>query len=85
MHTTLSRQSKSELLEALQSPNCTTLTFTVTSSGEIDDVQVVESNAPPRTVRQLRLSILASVYRPAFAYGEPVVTSVRLKQCYPGQ
>ena len=66
-------------------PNCLSLTFTVTASGKVEDIRVVERTTANRTLRQLRLALLQSAYSPALSYGEPVARAVSLKQCFDGE
>lgn len=59
------------------------LSFTVTETGDLQNIEVVESNVPVK-LRKLIVSALRKVYyRPAFVAGEPVATDdVRLKQTF---
>jgi hypothetical protein len=48
----------------------------------VADPVIVESDAPNRVLRQVRLSVLQAYYRPAFVEGNPTPMRVRLRQTY---
>jgi TonB family protein len=57
--------------------------FDVTEKGAIEDAVVVESSAPNRVAREVRLAFLQAKYRPAFEDGKAVTRHVRVRQSYP--
>jgi tetratricopeptide (TPR) repeat protein len=60
-----------------------TLEFTVSSSGEVKDPRIVESDASERMERETLASIREALYRPRFENGVPVDTpNVRYQQTF---
>lgn len=62
------------------------LSFTVTREGRLEDIEVVESNAPKRVERLLVTALRRASYRPRLVDGEPSRTEdVRLAQRFAPQ
>jgi len=60
-----------------------TLSFTVTETGDLSDIEVVETNAPNKLNNLLSRVLRKTYYRPAFENGRPVATpGVTLKQTF---
>ena len=51
--------------------------FTVTSAGRVGDVEIIESNAPPKLDKFMLKAFRKVRYRPALAAGEPVDAKTR--------
>ena len=57
--------------------------FTVTETGDLRDIEVVESNAPAKLNRLLKKALRKTYYRPALTDGRPVVSeNVSLVQTF---
>jgi len=52
----------------------TTMSFTVTETGDLQDIKIEESNAPSRLNRLLTRILRRTYYRPALKAGKPIVS-----------
>ncbi|MEX2489102.1 MAG: tetratricopeptide repeat protein [Pseudomonadales bacterium] len=60
-----------------------TMTFTVEADGDVENVQIVDSNTPTRLNRLMGRVLRKTQFRPAFADGQPVKTDgVKLTQTF---
>lgn len=51
-----------------------TMSFTVTETGDLQDVEIVESNAPSRLNRLITQALRRTYYRPALEAGKPITS-----------
>ena len=50
------------------------ISFTVSETGDLSDIEIVESNAPSRLNRLLTRALRRTYYRPALKLGKPIVS-----------